>query len=433
MSNDTSCSPFGNCTILAGTKTNGTIFTPRYNESYPVPYWHQNMELATICLCNSLTLIVIFARLIYRWKKFRRWKGDDVLMAVAGFFLVFLYASQLGAIQYGSGLHMQNVPRAWRKMHWHFQFGFSAYYLVVSCIKLSVCFCFIQICRSPRDEVTEKIVTHSLSLVSHNLKGLRYCVYGLCVMTAGLGLTCASAWSMGCQPFLANFLWTVSSESCVNYDIFRWLWISVSVPIDMVIMGVPLRILKRVRLRDYEKRILQLVFCATLLGTICCIVGIYGSFVTRTAESQQLFYQETVFVMLQVTEIFAYALGATFPVLSRYIIAAVDHPDPTHANFSSWARDVPDFFLTPPRHIPALVRATKMTPRAARPCATLHRSCTPPSSRFPASATSHSPARPRRTSPAARVAAARGMRTWIWRRRRRRRGEASWCTQRCWL
>ncbi|KAK2630556.1 hypothetical protein QTJ16_001376 [Diplocarpon rosae] len=249
MSIDTSCSSFGNCTILAGTKTNGTIFAPRYDESYPVPYWHQNMELAAICTCNSLTLMVIIARLIYRRKKFKRWKGDDVLMAVAGFFLILLYASQLGAIQYGSGLHMQNVPRAWRKMHWHV------------------------------------------------------------------------------------------------------FWIGVSVPIDIVIMGVPLRILNRVRLRNYEKRILQLVFCATFLGTICCIVGIYGSFVTRTAESQQLFYQETVFVMLQVIEIFAYALGATFPVLSRYIIAAVDHPDPTHANFSSWARYVPDFFLTSPRHI----------------------------------------------------------------------------------
>lgn len=91
------------------------------------------------------------------------------------------------------------------------------------------------------------------------------------------------------------------------------VWISVSVAIDMVTMSVPLRILNKVQLRVYEKRILQSVFCATLIGTICCIVGIYGSFEIRTVEAEEIFYRETAFIMCTVIEIFAYALGASFP------------------------------------------------------------------------------------------------------------------------
>ncbi|KAJ5052357.1 uncharacterized protein L3040_002108 [Drepanopeziza brunnea f. sp. 'multigermtubi'] len=332
MPNNTACSPFGNCTIIDGVRTNGTIFTPPYDATYPVPHWHQNMELATICVFNSLSLIVIAARLLYRRKKFNMLKGDDIWMAIAGLLLIGLYASQLGAVRFGSGLHMQNVPHYWREMHWHFQTGFSAYYLVVSCIKLSVCFCFLQI-------------------LTHNLKGLRYCVYGLCVVTGSLGLVCAIPWNFGCQPFLSNFYWSVTSESCINYDIFRWLWISVSVPIDIAIMSVPLRILNRVRLRAVEKRILQMVFCATLLGTICCIIGIYGSYKTRTVESQQLFYNETPFIMMNDIEIFAYTLGASFPVLSGYIVTKADRPNPPCSNFTSWARYVPDLFLSSPLNI----------------------------------------------------------------------------------
>ncbi|KAH7313021.1 hypothetical protein BKA65DRAFT_150392 [Rhexocercosporidium sp. MPI-PUGE-AT-0058] len=331
MTNDTSCSPTGNCTILVGAKTNGTFYVAQYDRNYPAPFWHQRMELVTICVCNSLTLILIVSRLIYRWKKFKRLKGDDIWMAVAGVFLTALFASQIGANKYGSGLHMQNVKKAWRPWHWRFTIGFSAYYIVVSCIKLSVCFCFLQI-------------------LTYNLKSLRYCVFGLCTIIASLGVVCTLPWVFGCSPFLSNFLWSVTMESCVNYDIFRWLWISVSVPIDLVIMSVPLRILNRVRLRVHEKRILQMVFCATLLGTIACLVGIYGSFKTRTVETNDLYYNEVAFIMMNDIEVFAYTLGASFPVLSRYIVAKTDPGEPTHANFSSWARYIPDFFNSTSSH-----------------------------------------------------------------------------------
>lgn len=47
--------------------------------------------------------------------------------------------------------------------------------------------------------------------------------------------------------------------------------------------------------------------------TISSIVGIYGSFETRTVETQQLFYKETAWIMMNDIEVFAYALGASFP------------------------------------------------------------------------------------------------------------------------
>lgn len=150
-------------------------------------------------------------------------------------------------------------------------------------------------------------------------------------------------------------------------DPISLVWIAISVPVDLVIMSVPLRILNLVRLRNHEKRILQLVFCATFAGTICwyvtlltsqfihltthSIIGIYGSFKTRTIESNDLFYNETAFVMMNDIEIFAYTLGSSFPVLSRYIVHKTSPgSQPTHNNFSSWARYIPDFFRPEPSH-----------------------------------------------------------------------------------
>jgi hypothetical protein len=53
--NDTACSPTSTCTILEGAFTNGTFYVAQYDPKAPVPHWHQRMELATICVTNSLT------------------------------------------------------------------------------------------------------------------------------------------------------------------------------------------------------------------------------------------------------------------------------------------------------------------------------------------------------------------------------------------
>lgn len=44
-----------NCTVMTGSTTNGTLWIGGYDPNAPVPYWHQNMELSTICIVNSLT------------------------------------------------------------------------------------------------------------------------------------------------------------------------------------------------------------------------------------------------------------------------------------------------------------------------------------------------------------------------------------------
>lgn len=55
MSNYTACAVSGNCTFLDGGQTNGTLYVGGYDPNAPVPYWHQRMELVTICVCDSLT------------------------------------------------------------------------------------------------------------------------------------------------------------------------------------------------------------------------------------------------------------------------------------------------------------------------------------------------------------------------------------------
>jgi hypothetical protein len=52
---NTSCSPYGNCTIIEGAITNGTMFVAPYDPNAPGPKWRKHMEMATICVCNSLT------------------------------------------------------------------------------------------------------------------------------------------------------------------------------------------------------------------------------------------------------------------------------------------------------------------------------------------------------------------------------------------
>ncbi|CAL3965352.1 unnamed protein product [Diplocarpon coronariae] len=158
------------------------------------------------------------ARLVYRWKEFMKRKRDDVLMPVAG----------LGAVQYGSGLRMQNVPRAWEKMHWH------------------VCSDVLTAERDMRVIQTDTYTPNSNQVLQH---------------TASLFLVSSSrsaSVSSKSMPILSNLDPTdMAPESGSVY------------PYHPTYSGALLRILNRVRLRYYGKRIVQLAFCATLLGMIC--------------------------------------------------------------------------------------------------------------------------------------------------------------------
>ncbi|KAH8802904.1 hypothetical protein F5884DRAFT_803653 [Xylogone sp. PMI_703] len=276
---------------------------------------------------TTLIVLITIARLWYRLVTLKRLRADDWWMVAAVLFLIGYTASQIGVNVYGSGYHTINVPDAWLEPHWHYSTGYCGYYIVVSCIKASVCFCFLEI-------------------LPHHLKALRFWVYGLCALIVSLGITMTFSWLFACQPFLSNFDWDVLASYCINYDIFRWLWIAVSVPIDVVLLYVPYKLLKKMRLQTHEQRILKLIFGANLLGTITCILGIYGVYENRTTNQLDQFYVETIFIMLNDIEILMYTLGATFPVYSRVIIqkvsASIRHP--ADQNFSSWARNVPTLF-----------------------------------------------------------------------------------------
>ncbi|TAQ89028.1 hypothetical protein B7494_g2610 [Chlorociboria aeruginascens] len=138
MSNETMCALLGNCTILSGPITNGTYYVAAFNPNAPKPFWHQRMELITICVTNSLTFIAIMARLWYRWHKMKRFRLDDRWMIAAGFFMIGYTLSQIATNIYGSGLHDYNVPEYDRQMHWHYSTGWAGYYIVTSCIKITL-------------------------------------------------------------------------------------------------------------------------------------------------------------------------------------------------------------------------------------------------------------------------------------------------------
>lgn len=62
----------------------------------------------------------------------------------------------------------------------------------------------------------------------------------------------------------------VSSTECffsTREMLIGVVWVGFSIPIDLVLVTIPLQILKRAKLKDHERRLLKMIFCATLLGT----------------------------------------------------------------------------------------------------------------------------------------------------------------------
>ena len=145
-----------------------------------------------------------------------------------------------------------------------------------------MCFTFLEICKYC--VVLKPVLSLTWPSVPHHRMALRYTVFGLTTVIGLLGLALTFAWMFQCTPFLSNFLYSVNATSCVNYDIFRWsmyeetsillykltyiVWIGLSIPIDLLILAVPLRILHQTRMPERERRILRLVFSANLLGTM---------------------------------------------------------------------------------------------------------------------------------------------------------------------
>jgi len=301
-----------------------------YDPNAPVPYWHQNMEMATVCITNGLSLIIMVARTWYRRKTMGRFRADDKWIIAAAVLLVFPYfVSQLGTLVYGSGLHTANVPDSWIIPHWAFSSGWVGYYLVCACVKISTCCCLLQVLPYP-------FVT------------LRRWVYVFCALIMSLAIVETCIWEFQCQPIKSNFDYFMNQSWCIDIDYVRYLWEGISIPIDIVIVAIPCQILRKTRLQRHEKKVLMLVFAANLLGTLACGATAYGIWRNRDSITD-ISYSETTFVMTSDIEILMYTVGAAFPVLSRHFISRAS-PAPTRASASympSWRRRVSNTIASP--------------------------------------------------------------------------------------
>jgi len=65
----------------------------------------------------------------------------------------------------------------------------------------------------------------------------------------------------------------------------------------------------------------MMVFSANLFGTATCIIGFYGIWSDRFDSTIDLTYSEAPFIITNDLEILFYTLGASFPVLSPYLIS----------------------------------------------------------------------------------------------------------------
>jgi len=277
---------------------------PLYNPNAPVDYAHQDLELFIICLCDALAFCVIVGRTYMRKKKLNSLRADDWWMISAGLLLALIWwPCQIAANRLGSGLHWKNVTEVDKKNFWIATWGFSGYYIISSIIKISICFCHI-------------------NLLPPNFTIFRRSIKGLCVVIMLLGLAETALWNFNCQPFASNFIWTVPGETCINLDIPRATWVGMSVLIDIIILLIPFKILQNTKLSDAEKKALMFVFSANLLGTATCLIGIYGIWQNRWSRVlQDSIFSETVWLILNNIEVLMYTLGASFPVLSPYFVA----------------------------------------------------------------------------------------------------------------
>ncbi|KAF3906628.1 hypothetical protein ABW20_dc0109225 [Dactylellina cionopaga] len=294
-----------------------------YDPNLPVPYWHQRMELAGVIIVNSLSLIAIIARIYLRAFRLKRFRTDDKWMVAAGAFLIFPhFVCQIGTNKYGSGLHDQNIPDDWVRPFWYFSWGWIGYNIVSSLIKISVCFYLLQI-------------------VPFHMLLLRRLIYLLMCVIFSLGLGISLCQLLQCTPLISNFDYTVKQQHCFNIDTPRFTWIAVSISIDLCILAIPWAIIHGTRIQPAEKRILLIVFSGNLMGTMVCAVSIYSVWSTRTALAYyDLAYTQTAFAITNDVEILFYALGASLPVLSPFLLSRFaskqDANDTTTSRVPSW-------------------------------------------------------------------------------------------------
>lgn len=286
----------------------------KYDPDMPVIRWRQRMELATVCVANAISLCVMVTRIIVQRKRFKRFRKVEWQTAIAAILLAFpLWTSQVMTNRYGSGLHVQNVPPKWAIPFWNWSLGWMAYYIVVSIVKVSMCYSLLEI-------------------LPHTFRTFRRLVYVLCAVIMSLGIAEALVWTFQCEPFMSNFDYSIEPTWCANIDAARFAWAGVGIGIDLLLTWIPIAILQRTRLLRHERIVLRAVFGATLLGTAATAVGCYGIWLNREDQAEQdLTWTESIYIMFNSIEIMLYTVGGSLTVFSRYFISRV-------AAYSSGAR-----------------------------------------------------------------------------------------------
>ncbi|KAF9633169.1 integral membrane protein [Lasiodiplodia theobromae] len=289
-------------------------YNKKYDPDMPVIRWRQRMELATVCVANAISLCVMITRIIVQRKRFKRFRKVEWQTIIATVLLVFpLWTSQVLTNHYGSGLHVQNVPPEYAIPFWNWSLGWMSYYIVVSMVKVSVCYSLLEI-------------------LPHTFRTFRRLVHLLCVVIMGLGIAEALVWTFQCEPFMSNFDYNVESTWCANIDAARFSWAGIGIGIDCILTWIPIAILQRTRLLRHERIVLRAVFGATLLGTAATAAGCYGIWLNREAQAvNDLTWTESIYIMFNSIEITLYTVGGSLTVFSRYFISRA-------AAYSSGAR-----------------------------------------------------------------------------------------------
>ncbi|KIM94754.1 hypothetical protein OIDMADRAFT_34761 [Oidiodendron maius Zn] len=264
---------------------------------------HTYRWVAVICLINGLTVLIIAARFWVRHKTSKRFRADDYWIAAAGLVSIFpQWFSQIGAIISDVELiFLNNESTSIITIYMLSSRGLFGYYLVLSLIKVSMCFCLLQ-------------------LVSRSLfAGLRYFIFGLSAVIMGLGIAMAFAWFFRCQPIQSNFDFYAPQNWCVNNNAAKYSWLGLNVSFDLILIWIPYTILRRARLDGYIQKTLMAVFGAGLLGTIFSILRLIP-LIQSEGDDEFTYYMLGVDFVLTDLEMLMFTI-----VVSKYIVSVVLH------------------------------------------------------------------------------------------------------------
>ncbi|GME49225.1 hypothetical protein GTA08_BOTSDO01209 [Neofusicoccum parvum] len=277
-----------------------------YDPDAPVVRVRHDAIIVLVCVCNALSLLIMCARIVAQWKRYAKFRREcwwNLLIAVI---LVFpFWTSQVMMYRYGSGLHMRNVKMEWRIPHWRWTLPWASFYVLEAMVKVSMSITLLQ-------------------MIPQNYKLFRRAIYAMCFVILGLGFAVVFVWIFQCQPLMSNFSYGVQRSWCADFNAVRYSWVGIAIGIDVALVYIPMKIIRLVRLRGREKKVLHAVFCGNLLGTAATAVAIYGIWESRFPEAEKdLHWYESVLVMYNSVEILLYTFGASLVIFSRYLVVRV--------------------------------------------------------------------------------------------------------------